>query len=55
MLDAVNAVLCPSRSGLSLIPRPAMGYSPERQSYRRRVASEMLWQIVQANHEREQA
>ena len=55
MLDAVNAVLCPGRSGSSLIQHPAMGYSPEKQSYRRRVASEMLWQIVQANHEREQS
>lgn len=55
MLDAVNAVLCPSRSGLSLIPHPAFGYDPQKQSYRRRVASEMLWQIVQANHERGQS
>ena len=55
MLEAVNAVLCPSRSGLSLIPHPAFGYDPQKQSYRRRVASEMLWQIVQANHERGQS
>ena len=45
----IDAVLCPDGSGSCLRQHPAAGRDSTRQSYRRRVASEMLWQMVQAH------
>ena len=44
----INGVLVPNKPGTALI-EAFRGFG-EDQSYRRRVASEMLWQIVQARH-----
>ena len=48
----IDAVLVPNqtRTALLALGGESHGYSYGSQSYRRRVASEMLWQIMQARH-----
>lgn len=45
----IDAVLCPDRPGSCLRRQPDASRDVNHQSYRRRVASEMLWQMVQAH------
>lgn len=49
-IPGINSILCPGRSGACLLPHPPVGFSPEKQSYRKRPASEMLWQMIKARN-----
>lgn len=46
----INNVLCPSASGGSLRKQSKTDMNAHHQSYRKRVASEMLWQMVQSHY-----